>query len=156
VVLEIVRATAGDAAQVRSIMLAAFAEYQGVLRPPSSSHTETVADVEAAITAGGAVLAREDGAPAGAARFEWHEDHLYVGRVAVLPPYRHRGIAAAMMRYFEDMAREKAVRRVRVGVRMSLSRNVALFERLGYRLVDISPHPRGPDRVGTLIKDLVD
>jgi ribosomal protein S18 acetylase RimI-like enzyme len=134
-------------------MLAAFAEYRDVLQPPSSSHAETVAEVEDAIATHGAVLAWEDGIAAGAARFEWHGDHVYVRRVAVLPAYRRRGIASAMMRYLEDMAREKGVQRVRVGVRMSLPTNLALYEALGYRLVEVTSHPKGPDKIGTLIKD---
>ena len=50
----IVRARVEDAAVVRDIMRAAFAEYIGLLDRTSSSHKGTVADVERVIREGGA------------------------------------------------------------------------------------------------------
>jgi GNAT superfamily N-acetyltransferase len=153
-VLRIMLADPADAALVRGITLEAFAEHRKVLRPPSGSHAETVAEVETAIASGGAVLAWEDGMAVGTARFERGRGHLYVRRVAVLPAHRGRGIASEIMHYLEDVAVAEGFQRVQVGVRMSLPRNVSLYERLGYKLIDVSPHPKGPDMVGTMIKDL--
>ena len=135
-------------------MQEAFAEYAGVLQPPSGAHDETAGDVRRVLARGGGVLAWLEETAAGAARYEPRHGALYVGRVAVLPAYRGRGIASAMMRHLEDVARSLGLARMEVGVRMSLPSNLALYRRLGYELVDVQPHPRGPDRVGTLTKHL--
>jgi len=152
--LHIERAGIEQAHLVHRIMLEAFAEYIGVLQPPSGSTSESLEDVERVIRQGGAVLAWLDSLPVGAGRFLPYPEHLYVGRVATLPAYRGRGIASAMMAYIEGIARELGVPAVHVGVRKSLPRNLSLYLRLGYEIVSIEPHPRGPDEVVSLIKRL--
>ena len=135
-------------------MRAAFAEYEAVLRPPSGALSETVADVERAMAEGGAVLAWSGDEAVGSARFGVRPDHVYVDRVAVLPTHRRRGIASAMMRFIEDLAQGLGRSELRLGVRGSLPGNVALYERLGYAVLSVEPHPRGPDHVLTLGKRL--
>jgi hypothetical protein len=51
------RATHQDAARVHRITQAAYAEYRGMLHPPSGVDRETLADVERALDERGAVLA---------------------------------------------------------------------------------------------------
>jgi GNAT superfamily N-acetyltransferase len=150
--VRVTRASLRDAAVVHRIMLEAFAEYSGLLQPPSGAHDETVADVREAMRRGGAVLAWDQDRPVASARFSLAPDHLYVGRVAVLLSHRRRGIASAVMAWMEREALARGHSVVRVGVRMSLPSNVALYQHLGYRLIDVQPHPKGPDHVGTLLK----
>jgi len=88
------------------------------------------------------------------ARFRVEPDHLYVGRVAVLPAYRRRGIASSIMVWMEETALSVGRTRIRVSTRMSLLQNFALYLKLDYTLVDVQPHPKGPDRVGTRVKGL--
>jgi GNAT superfamily N-acetyltransferase len=126
-------------------MQAAFAEYRGVLQPPSGAHDEDVADVERAMADGGAVLAWDDDQPVGSARFVVYPDRVYVGRVSVLPTHRRRGIATAMMRFLEDLARQRGGRSVEIAARASLPSNVRLYETLGYEVFQVEPHPRGPE-----------
>jgi ribosomal protein S18 acetylase RimI-like enzyme len=133
-----------DAALVHRLMREAFAEYDGVLEPPSGALTETVADVTAAIVAGGAVVAWRGEVAVASARYQAEADHLSIGRVAVPPVYRGRGLARAMMTFLEDHGRALGLPEARVGVRRSLPDNIALYERLGYRIVSEEPHPRGP------------
>jgi len=141
-----------EAPLVRRIMQAAFAEYQGTLPVDSGAHTETVDDVLAVMRRGGAVLAHDDAEPVGSARYTLEAEAVYVGRVAVLPSHRRRGVASAMMLFLEDIARQEQRPRIRIGVRDSLPSNVGLYQALGYVLVSIDPHPRGPDRVWSMIK----
>lgn len=152
--LHILQASPEHAALVRRIMLEAFAEYLDVLNPPSGAHQESVEDVARAISTGGAILALDQDAPVGSARFRPEPDHLYVGRVAVLPQHRGRGIGAAMMQWMEEKAVELGRERVQVGVRMSLPSNLAFFERLGYQIICVQDHPRGPDRFATMVKSV--
>jgi ribosomal protein S18 acetylase RimI-like enzyme len=141
---------------VRSIMLEAFGEYAGALAVGSSALDESLEDVQAAMRAGGAVLAFLDAEPVGSARFrpEPEPGRIYVGRVSVLPAYRRHGVASALMRYMEEVAAAHGRQTIHVDVRDSLPGNVKLYQSLGYQVISIEPHPRGPDRVWTLHKRL--
>jgi ribosomal protein S18 acetylase RimI-like enzyme len=133
-------------------MRAAFAEYDGKLAQPSGALSETLEDVQRAMSEGGAALALLDGVAVGSARYVAADDELYVGRVAVLPEYRRRGVASALMRFLEDHALSIGKSSVRIGVRESLPSNLALYEALGYERIKVEPH--GADRSWTLIKQL--
>ncbi len=132
-------------------MCRAFAEYRGVLPVESGATHETLDDVRAAIADGGAVLAFDQDLQAvGSARFRPEGDDLYVARVSVLPALRRMGVASAIMRFLEGVARDRHKLALRIGVRDSLPSNVGLYQSLGYELVSIAPHPRGPDKVWTM------
>ncbi|MGQ9888198.1 MAG: GNAT family N-acetyltransferase [Aggregatilineales bacterium] len=154
--LQLTRVTLADAPLVHRTMREAFAEYQGVLNPASGAFRETVEDVIAAVQQGGAVLAWLGAVPVGSARYRLDPDALHVARVAVLPPFRRRSVGTAMMAYIETIAREQRRAAVRVAVRMQLPANLAFYERLGYRTVSVADHPRGPDRIATMVKPIND
>lgn len=145
---------AEEAALVRELMLAAFAEYDGVLSVPSSAMSETVEDVAAHIARGGAVLARIGAETVGSGRYELREDHVYIGRLSVLAPYRGRGIAAAMMLAMEQRGAASGRTEARIGVRAMLPRNIALYERLGYIVTARYKHPRGDEIIVDMAKGL--
>ena len=150
--IRVVQARPDDAALVHRIMRAAFAEYLGVLDPPSGSNDETVEDVRRAIASGGALLAWDGDVAVGSARYEPREDVLYVGRVSVLPEYRRKGVASALMQHAELIARQRGLSAVEVGVRASLPSNVGLYQQLGFVLTRVDPHPRGPDQSICMVK----
>jgi ribosomal protein S18 acetylase RimI-like enzyme len=133
-------------------MRQAFAEYAGALPVESGALAESLADLVAIMREGGAVLALDGGEAIGSARFRPVPDRLYVGRVAVLPGHRRRGVASSMMRFLEDVASSLGRETIHIEVRDSLPGNVGLYQSLGYELVSIDPHPRGPDRVWTMRK----
>jgi ribosomal protein S18 acetylase RimI-like enzyme len=135
---------------VYDIMRQAFLEYAGALPQESGALRESVDDVRAAMQEGGAVLAFVGDAAVGSARFLPEDEALYVGRVAVVPACRRRGIASALMRYLEDLARDQGLEAVRIGVRESLPSNIALYEKLGY--VEVKREPHGADRSLTMLK----
>ncbi|HYZ93013.1 MAG TPA: GNAT family N-acetyltransferase [Actinomycetota bacterium] len=149
--LSVRRAELAEASLVRDVMLLAYREYQGALPIDSGAHGETIEDVIADMQRGGAILA-EDGVPVGSARFVPEDGYLYVGRLSVLPAHRRRGIASAIMRFAEQIAADLGRPAVQVGVRESLPSNARLYESLGYETVSIEAHPRGPDRVLTMVK----
>jgi ribosomal protein S18 acetylase RimI-like enzyme len=153
-VIVIHRATLEEAPLVHRIMIEAFAEYAETLQAPSGAMTETVADVAESMARGGAILAWEGPQAVGSARFEPRDGFLSVGRVAVLPAHRRRGIAQAMMRLMETEAEAAGFQRIELGVRMSLPSNLALYASLGYETVAITPHRSGLDTVVWLAKDL--
>jgi ribosomal protein S18 acetylase RimI-like enzyme len=136
-------------------MLAAFAEYAGVLPVESSALAESVQDVRTAMQQGGALLAfARNHDPVGSARFKPEPGALYVGRVAVLPTHRRQGIGSAMMRFLESVAAAHGRDTITIQVRDSLPSNVGLYQSLGYSLKSIDPHPRGPDQVWTMTRCL--
>ena len=125
-------------------MLAAFAEYEGVVHPQPSALRETIEETELSIREGGGLLVFEGEAAVGSGRFQPHQDHLYVGRLAVLPSHRGRGIAVLMMEEMERIARGLALPEIRLSTRMTLERNVSLYKRLGYEVTATLPHRLDP------------
>jgi ribosomal protein S18 acetylase RimI-like enzyme len=118
----------------------------------SGANAESLDEVVTAMSEGGAVLAFDDARAIGSARFSFETNALYVGRVAVLPTHRRRGVASAMMRFLEDVAGNQQRHAIHIAVRESLPSNVQLYQSLGYEVVSIDPHPRGADRVWTMRK----
>jgi ribosomal protein S18 acetylase RimI-like enzyme len=102
----------------------------------------------------GAVLAFVGDTAVGSARFRPQDTDadLYVGRVSVLPAYRRRGVASALMRFLMDLTAERGRQAIVINVRHSLPSNVGLYQALGFEVVSIDPHPRGDDRVWTMRK----
>ena len=143
-----------EAATVRDLMRAAFAEYESVLQVPSSAMWETVEDTACHIRLGGAVLARLGGEAVGSGRYELREDHIYIGRLSVLPAHRGRGIGEAMMLAMEERGRQAAKPEARISVRVLLARNVALYERIGYAVTARYQHDRGEEMVVDMAKRL--
>ncbi len=148
------QATREDAARVHGITQAAYAEYRGALDPPSGVDRETLVEVERAVDNGGVVLAWIGDTAVGAVRFQYAADHLAVERLAVIPLYRGQGIARALLVYLEDLARQSHLPEVRLGVRLSLPRNVELYRRLGYHVLSLHPYPEGTDTWALLTKSV--
>jgi len=143
-----------EAAVVRDLMRAAFAEYESVLSVPSSAMWETVEDTAGHIALGGAVLARLGDEPVGSGRCELREDFVYIGRLSVLPAHRGHGIGEAMMLALEQRGLQAAKREAHISVRVLLERNIALYERLGYAVTARYQHERGNETVVDMVKRL--
>jgi GNAT superfamily N-acetyltransferase len=135
-------ARAHEAPVVHRLMLAAFDEYRAQVYP-SSALGETADDVRRAMEAGGAILAQVGDDAVGSGRFAWrlHDDGrraLAYERLAVLPPWRGRGIGRAMVAWLEDHARHGGAGVVEVTVRSRQPDNRPYYEALGYRIVGYS------------------
>jgi ribosomal protein S18 acetylase RimI-like enzyme len=93
------------------------------------------------------VVALEGAEAVGTVRYEVKPDLLYVGRLAVLPAYRGRGVGAALMSYIERLAPSLGRTRIQLATRESIPGNIAFYERIGYHITEKVQHPRGPDIV---------
>jgi GNAT superfamily N-acetyltransferase len=133
------------------MMQLAFEEYRGWLVPSSGALTETLDDVRTAICGGGAFLAFAGDVAVGSARYRLFPDYAYAERIAVLPAYRGRGIAVALMVAFEEAVHALGVPEARVGVRASLPSNRRFYENLDYRALASRPYPTGTDVELTVI-----
>src|SRR5262249_27869520 len=131
----------GDAEVVHRIMRQAYGEYDAAMDPPMSGAGESVAQVEAAMRKGGAVLAWDGATAVGSARYRLSSDFVRIKRISVLPSSRGRGIATAMLGYIERLALGQGRTEARLTLRMSLSQNLSLYERMGYQVVELKAHP---------------
>ncbi len=136
-------ATGDDAPLLHRLMIAAYEEFRDTLVPASGAFDESVEDVRHAIEEGGGVIAMLGDEPAGCGRFDFGPDRAFieVGRLSVLPACRGNGIATRMLAWFEARAAALSVREVRLGVRLNLPRNIALYERAGYTIFDYEVRP---------------
>jgi GNAT superfamily N-acetyltransferase len=86
------------------------------------------------------VLACVDGEPLGCVFYQRERDHVYVGRLSVLPRFRRDGVGQALTNDVERRARAIGVPRVQLGGRTGLPRLRASDERCGYRVVREERH----------------
>jgi GNAT superfamily N-acetyltransferase len=141
--VEVFPACERQAELIYRIMRAAYAEYEANADAPFAAHDETLEDVRAAVRAGGAVLAHFEGVAIGSARYRFDEDHHFViERVAVLPGFRGCGAASAMLRALEATALSYGCVTTELCSRLSLPRNLALYERRGYAIEQVDSQGR--------------
>ncbi len=134
------RATASDAPVILELLRRAFQEYDGVLDPPSGVHKETLDSVREKMEMGAWTLAFEHETPVGCVWHETRGECVYLGRLAVLPEARGRGIGRALMDEVETQARAEKIYRVQLGVRAALPELRATYERRGYRVTAAQAH----------------
>jgi GNAT superfamily N-acetyltransferase len=138
--LRLREATDADVPTMAGLIHAAFHEYAGVLDPPSGAHKETAERLREKLAGERAVLVLLGELPVGCVFYADQGEHMYFGRLAVLPEYRNRGISAVLIAYVEQRARELGLPRVQLGVRVALPHLRARYERLGYRVIEERRH----------------
>jgi ribosomal protein S18 acetylase RimI-like enzyme len=143
--IEITSASADEASILHDITRRAFAEYVGLLNPTPACLTESVREVAAAVRRGGAIIARVDGFPAASARYEVLDGHLYVSRVAVLPEHRGCGLAVELMGALDAVAESLGLETLQLQTRLNLPRNIRLYEKLGFQVIDTWQTESGSD-----------
>lgn len=114
------RELAGDRSEAMAIRQRVFVEEQGVPPEEEADHLD-----DAAIH----VLTRVDGRPAGTARMVVEGDRGKIGRVAVLPEFRGRGVGVALMEALTRRARLSNLRELYLDAQVEALR---FYERLGY------------------------
>lgn len=135
-------AVAGDAAPLAATIAVAFAQYRDRLEPESGAFRETADTISRDLAAGaGALLAEQDGEPLGCVMIKPVEGDLHLGRLAVVPSARGRGIARRLVRAVEEEAAHRGLTGVRLGVRIVLTENQRLFAALGYVETSREAHP---------------
>ena len=138
-VFEVRRCTdASRAAELHAFTQGVF----GVLDidPPSSALKETEADFAARLKDETCFIVEADGRLIGCVFCAVKDDALYIGRLAVAPAFRRRGIANALMEVAKSEAHRLGLKRITLGARIALPGNVALFRRHGFVIVGHETH----------------
>jgi len=130
-----------EASALLDLMRRAFAEYRGVLKPESSVFVETEPAIAGKLAEGGGFIAEDRGRPIACIIAEAKSTKGYLGRLAVLPEARRRGLAQRLMQAGEDFLRSRGLGTAELNVRIALTGNIALFQALGYRETRRLTHP---------------
>jgi predicted N-acetyltransferase YhbS len=130
-----------DAASVAALIRAAFAAQPVVTDPLPSALRVTEADVAANLLAGGGTVAMVTNALAGSALWTEQDGGLYLGRLAVAPAWRRRGVARALVAAAEAAARSAGLPVMRLSTRLVLLDNRRLFAACGFVETTREAHP---------------
>jgi predicted N-acetyltransferase YhbS len=133
-------ATQDDIPTLVALIHSAFEEYRGRLEPPSGAHRETAESIEHYLQQGHAVLALLNDEVVGCVCYHQESEHVYFGRLSVLPSCRQHGLGRALVTYVEQQAHALGAPRIRLGVRRALPHLQAYYERLGYHVVGYETH----------------
>jgi ribosomal protein S18 acetylase RimI-like enzyme len=125
-------ATAADAAGIADLVRLAFSAQSARTDPPSSALEETPATITHELERGGGAVALDGATLVGAVLWRDEAGSLYVGRLAVDPAQRRRGIARMLMAEAEREARRRGLTRMHLGVRLELDDNRRLFRSCGF------------------------
>jgi ribosomal protein S18 acetylase RimI-like enzyme len=130
-----------ECATIVALILECFGEYRGKIVPESSALTDTAAKIESFFPDEHVAVAEQGGRLIGCITARRKPGHVYLGRLAVLKPYRRAGIAAALIGSVEAFARRHGFGEVRLEVRIVLTGNQRLFQSLGFREIARHAHP---------------
>jgi len=118
----------------------AFSTQSAQTNPPSSALKDTAATITRELSFGGGAVVLDRDAMVGAVLWKEEEGSLYVGRLAVDPAQRRRGIARMLMAESEREARRRGLSRMHLGVRLELEDNRRLFLSCGFHDAEFLSH----------------
>ena len=135
------QATSEEIPGLVDVIHTGFEEYRGRLNPPSGAHKDTIESVQKKLMNASAGIAIVDKQMVGCIICEPRTDHLYLGRLAVLPSHRRYGVGKKLIAWGETQANKLGYKQVQLHVRLVLQNNITYFEHLGYRVLSYACHP---------------
>ena len=136
ITLNIAFAQTTDAPVIHDLMMQAFMAYKNEV-PPSSALEETVQSISEALENGEqALIGYLADEPVAMVRFRIESDSLYFYRLSVIPNKQGQGIAKRLLKSLETYALEQDKSTIQCKVRMTLPKNIALYQSIGYKVYD--------------------
>lgn len=132
-------ATPEDSAALAALIRLSFARQTEVTDPPPSALQETGESIASHFTAGGGGALIEG--PVACLLWEEKEGGLYVGRLAVHPDWRGRGLAKRLLAAAEAEARARRLPRLHLSTRLVLLDNRKFFAGCGFIETTRHAHP---------------
>ena len=130
-----------DASRAEELLALTHGAFRDLaIDPPSSALKETVADFAARLQRETCFVVEVDGRLIASVFCAPDDDALYIGRLAVHPDWRRRGIANALMDAIKSEARRIGMKRLTLGCRIALPSNLALFRSHGFVVVRETCH----------------
>lgn len=132
-----------DSRAFLALMKVAFAQHRGKIQPESSVFRETVDTIRTKLEKQTLLLAYDPTAgekPVGCVVCYPREGQFYLGRLAVDPTHRGRGIAKLLVQRVEDEATRLGYQSIFLEVRIALKGNIAFFENCGYKITTSHAH----------------
>ncbi|MDT6939747.1 GNAT family N-acetyltransferase [Brucella pseudogrignonensis] len=126
-----------------------FAYMDGVIDPPSSAHLLTVENLQTKARDELGFAAFLGDQLAGCVFIKEKDDHFYLGKLAVAPAFEGQGIGRRLMEEAEQQAVAHGKPELELQTRIELTRNHAVFEKLGFRKIAETSHP-GFDRTTSI------
>jgi GNAT superfamily N-acetyltransferase len=124
-----------------ALLREAFAYMDGRIDPPSSLHALDPAKLAAKAVEEELILAFLDGRLVGCLFAAPRGDALYLGKIAVRPGLRGRGIARRMFELAEASARARGFASLELQARIELVENHRTFTALGFQKTGEGSHP---------------
>lgn len=138
------RALAGDAPALRTLVRSAYAKWVPLIgrepKPMAADYDKAVRDhLVFVVEAPGRLDAAIELIPA--------PDHLLVENVAVAPTAQGRGLGTQLMDVAERVARDLGLNELRLYTNAKFAENIALYEKLGYAIIERAAIPSGGEVV---------
>lgn len=124
-----------------TLVQGAFAAHAGRIDPPSSASRASAASLRAMAADGVLVLAACDMRLVGCVFGVPQGEALHLSKLAVDPAWQGRGIGRRLVEALTDHARTGGFTGVTLGVRLVLTENIRLFERMGFVATGVTRHP---------------
>jgi ribosomal protein S18 acetylase RimI-like enzyme len=138
---ELREAAIEEAEILLAIEQAAFDPYRTILDPQSSVFRETPAVIRQKMGEGTFLVACEGAQIVGMVFFQQRDDHVYLGRLSVLPGWQGRGIARILIGAVEGRARALGAPAIQLAVRVALPQLIATYKRHGFQIISEHRHP---------------
>ena len=145
-----------DIPAILSVIKTAFAEYRGVLDPPSSAEAKTLAIVRTELAEADALVMVFGEEIIGCIFYRRRGESCYIDRLSVLPAHRNQGLARAMLAEVEHRAKTDGYKTLTLSVRLPLKKQQAYYRRIGYEFRKYYTHEGYREPTEIVLQKLLD
>ncbi len=134
-----------DWQELLALIQSAFSYMEGRIDPPSSLAKLTIGNIQTKAEQETLLLAWDHSALVGCVFIEDLGDWLYIGKLAIAPPYQGKGIGQSLIAACTDLARTRGKSGLELQTRIELVENHTFFSTMGFVKTGETAH-QGYDR----------